>query len=44
MEMFAGVGLMAGALLFASGEYRKFRTDRRCNQALRRTVCVALAE
>jgi len=33
--------MIAGAATYASAEYRKFRTTRRCNQALRRTLCIA---
>jgi len=39
IEVLGCVGMIAGAATFASAEYRKHRASRRCNQALRRTLC-----
>jgi hypothetical protein len=44
MEITACLGMLALAGNFAVAEYRKLRSARRCTDALRRTLCAAVAD
>jgi dihydrodipicolinate synthase/N-acetylneuraminate lyase len=41
IEVVGCVGVIAAAANYAGAEYRKLRATRRCNEALRRTLCTA---
>lgn len=44
MEAATCVAVIAGAAMATASQYRKLRAMRRCNEALRRTLCSTFAD